>query len=194
MHLLPQRQRQFATPGVWLSGREALAPEQYPVHAAWHTLVHAVLAGLPLLLLSDANTLRGGVYEGAAGVEAVFSDVRLAATVPVHFSTRPMSAASGLPCKSSSTVTVPTVAAGVWPCSGVIPVKVRVACSARRAFTSSKDWWLRQSPPLPAWLEDAAPQHIQAARHVYLVLSTQKSAEDVGGWQHKHLLGLSAWQ
>jgi DEAD/DEAH box helicase domain-containing protein len=27
-------------------------------------------------------------------------------------------------------------------------------------------------------------------RTIYLALSTQKSAEDIGGWQHKHLLGL----
>jgi DEAD/DEAH box helicase domain-containing protein len=27
-------------------------------------------------------------------------------------------------------------------------------------------------------------------RHVYLCLTTQKSADEVGGWQHKHLLGL----
>jgi ATP-dependent helicase YprA (DUF1998 family) len=33
-----------------------------------------VLAGLPLLLLSDPNTIRGGVYEDANSVEAVFSD------------------------------------------------------------------------------------------------------------------------
>jgi DEAD/DEAH box helicase domain-containing protein len=45
-------------------------------------------------------------------------------------------------------------------------------------------------PTFASVAEDAAPQHIQTARHVYLVLSTQKSAEDVGGWQHKHLLGL----
>jgi DEAD/DEAH box helicase domain-containing protein len=45
-------------------------------------------------------------------------------------------------------------------------------------------------PTFASVAEDAAPQPIQTARHVYLVLSTQKSAEDVGGWQHKHLLGL----
>jgi len=45
-------------------------------------------------------------------------------------------------------------------------------------------------PTFASVAADAAPQHIQTARHVYLVLSTQKSAEDVGGWQHKHLLGL----
>jgi DEAD/DEAH box helicase domain-containing protein len=36
----------------------------------------------------------------------------------------------------------------------------------------------------------AAPHRGRAARHIYLSLTTQKSAEDVGGWQHKHLLGL----
>jgi len=36
----------------------------------------------------------------------------------------------------------------------------------------------------------AAHQPAQKPRHLYLVLSTQKSAEEVGGWQHKHLLGL----
>ena len=33
-------------------------------------------------------------------------------------------------------------------------------------------------------------QERQRPRHIYLSLTTQKSAEDVGGWQHKHLLGL----
>src|SRR5438477_11605746 len=45
-------------------------------------------------------------------------------------------------------------------------------------------------PTFASVAEDTAPQHIQMAHQVYLVLSTQRSAEDVGGWQHKHLLGL----
>src|SRR5262249_20050998 len=76
VHILPQRQRQFATQGLWLSGTKALESEPYPLQVAWHTLVHAVLAGLPLLLLSDANALRGGIYKDAVGVEAVFSDAQ----------------------------------------------------------------------------------------------------------------------
>src|SRR5262249_25735880 len=48
--------------------------ELYPAYVAWHTLVHAVLAGLPLLLLGAASDLRAGAYEGATGWEAVFSD------------------------------------------------------------------------------------------------------------------------
>src|SRR5207248_2262774 len=49
-------------------GKQALA------YVAWHTLVHAVLAGFPLIL-QEANDLRGGVYEGSTGWEAVFSDI-----------------------------------------------------------------------------------------------------------------------
>lgn len=30
----------------------------------------------------------------------------------------------------------------------------------------------------------------QTPRHLYLNLTTQKASDDVGGWQHKHLLGL----
>src|SRR5262249_29176612 len=74
VHVLPQRQRQFATQGVWLSGLEASGTAPDTARTAWHTLVHAVLAGLPLLLLSDTNTMRGGVYEDANSIEAVFSD------------------------------------------------------------------------------------------------------------------------
>src|SRR5262249_29703300 len=76
VHILPRHQRQFMTQGIWLSETEAFAPMPYPVYTAWHTLVHAVLVGLPLLLLNDAQTLRGGVYEDTAGVEAVFSDAQ----------------------------------------------------------------------------------------------------------------------
>src|SRR5262249_58037027 len=43
-------------------------------YVAWHTLVHAVLVGLPLLLLDGANDVRGGVYEGPPGGGTVFSD------------------------------------------------------------------------------------------------------------------------
>jgi DEAD/DEAH box helicase domain-containing protein len=33
-------------------------------------------------------------------------------------------------------------------------------------------------------------QETRRPRHLYLCLTTQKSADEVGGWQHKHLLGL----
>jgi DEAD/DEAH box helicase domain-containing protein len=42
----------------------------------------------------------------------------------------------------------------------------------------------------PVGTPDAPVGTPERPRRLYLVLSTQKSAEEVGGWQHKHLLGL----
>jgi DEAD/DEAH box helicase domain-containing protein len=36
----------------------------------------------------------------------------------------------------------------------------------------------------------ALTQESHRPRHLYLCLTTQKSADEVGGWQHRHLLGL----
>jgi DEAD/DEAH box helicase domain-containing protein len=190
VHILPQHQRQFATQGMWLSGTKALEPEQYPVHAAWHTLVHAVLAGLPLLLLSDTNTLRGGVYEGAAGVEAVFSDAQAggngicALLYQAHERLLRVALQILLNCDCTN------------GCSRCVAMQRCDTCESEGSLQRQAGIHLLQrlvaevAPTFASVAEDAAPQHIQTARYVYLVLSTQKSAEDVGGWQHKHLLGL----
>ena len=190
VHILPQRQRQFATQGMWLSGTKALEPEQYPVRAAWHTLVHAVLAGLPLLLLSDTNTLRGGVYESADGVEAVFSDAQAggngicAFLYQAHERLLRVALQILLNCDCTN------------GCSRCVAMQRCDACESEGGLQRQAGLHLLQRlvaeavPTFASVAEDAVPQHIQTARHVYLVLSTQKSAEDVGGWQHKHLLGL----
>jgi DEAD/DEAH box helicase domain-containing protein len=70
-------QRQFRTQGVWID---------FPVATdkAWqtavHTLVHAVLAGLPLLLICEGTRLVGGIFDqdepGVAGRAAVFVDTQ----------------------------------------------------------------------------------------------------------------------
>jgi DEAD/DEAH box helicase domain-containing protein len=190
VHILPQRQRQFATQGIWLSGTKALAPEQYSAHTAWHTLVHAVLAGLPLLLLSDANTLRGGVYEDAAGVEAVLSDAQAggngtcAFLYQAHERILRVALQILLNCDCSN------------GCSRCVAMQRCDTCESEGNLQRQAGIYLLQRllaetvPTFTSVAEDAAPQRLQTARHVYLVLSTQKSAEDVGGWQHKHLLGL----
>jgi len=190
MHILPQRQRQFATQGMWLSGTKALEPEPYPVHAAWHTLVHAVLTGLPLLLLSDANTLNGGVYEDTAGVEAVFSDAQAGGNGTCAFlyqaHERLLRVALQILLNCDCT----------HGCSRCVAMQRCDTCESEGSLQRQAGIHLLQRlvaeavPTFASVAEDAAPQHIQTARHVYLVLSTQKSAEDVGGWQHKHLLGL----
>jgi DEAD/DEAH box helicase domain-containing protein len=190
VHILPQHQRQFATQGMWLSGTKALESEQYPVRAACHTLVHAVLAGLPLLLLSDTNTLRGGVYEGAAGVEAVFGDAQAGGNgictflYQAHERLLRVALQILLNCDCTN------------GCNRCVAMQRCDTCESEGSLQRQAGIHILQRlvaeavPTFTSVAEDAAPQHSQTARHVYLVLSTQKSAEDVGGWQHKHLLGL----
>jgi DEAD/DEAH box helicase domain-containing protein len=43
---------------------------------------------------------------------------------------------------------------------------------------------------LPAPTTVVLSQEHHRPRHLYLCLTTQKSADEVGGWQHRHLLGL----
>jgi DEAD/DEAH box helicase domain-containing protein len=190
IHILPQRQRQFATQGMWLSGTEALVSEPYPVRVAWHTLVHAMLAGLPLLLLSDANTLRGGVYEGSAGVEAVFSDAQAGGNGTCAFlyqaHERLLRVALQILLNCDCT----------HGCSRCVAMHRCDICESAGSLQRQAGIHILQRlvaeavPTFASVAEGAAPQHVQTPRHVYLALSTQKSAEEVGGWQHKHLLGL----
>src|SRR5215470_15231477 len=175
---------------MWLSGTKALVPEPYSVHTAWHTLVHAVLAGLPLLLLSDAHTLNGGVYEDTAGMEAVFSDAQAGGNGTCAFlyqaHERLLRVALQMLLNCDCT----------HGCSRCVAMQRCDTCESEGSLHRQAGIDLLQKlvaeavPTFASVVADAAPQHVQMARHVYLVLSTQKSAEDVGGWQHKHLLGL----
>jgi DEAD/DEAH box helicase domain-containing protein len=190
VHVLPQRQRQFSTQGVWLSGLEASGTAPDAARTAWHTLVHAVLAGLPLLLLSDPNTIRGGVYEDANSVEAVFSDAYAGGNGTCAFLYQAHERVLRVALQILS------------PCDCTRGCNRCVA--TYRCDTCERDGSLQRQagmqllhrlvgeavPTFASVTEGAASRQAQTPRYLYLVLSTQKSAEDVGGWQHKHLLGL----
>jgi DEAD/DEAH box helicase domain-containing protein len=190
IHILPQRQRQFTTQGVWLCAAEASEPGPYLVQEAWHTLVHAVLVGLPLLLLSDANPLRGGVYQDTAGIAAVFSDTQAggngacALLYQAHerFLRVALQVLLNCDCRHG--------------CHRCIARQRCDTCESEPGLQRQAGIHLLQRlvgeavPTLTSVAEGSAPQQVQMPRHLYLTLSTQKSAEDVGGWQHKHLLGL----
>jgi len=208
VHILPPQQRQLATQGVWLSGERHQAPgkdphpspfpeaegtegKEEPAYVAWHTLVHAVLTGLPLLLLQEANGVRGGVYEGTTGWEAVFSDahaggngtcafvyqayervLRVALHVLLHCD-----------CVHGCSRCVATLRCDTCERDGRMQRQAGVQLLQRLLGETV--------PTFASVAAGAAPQQAQRPRHLYLVLSTQKSAEEVGGWQHKHLLGLA---
>jgi DEAD/DEAH box helicase domain-containing protein len=190
VHILPQHQRQFATQGMWLSGTKALVFEQYPARTAWHTLVHAVLAGLPLLLLSATNTLRGGVYEDAAGVEVVFSDAPAGGNGTCAFLYQAHERLLRVALQILLNCDCP------HGCNRCMAMQRCDTCESEGSLQRQEGIHLLQRlvaeavPTFASVAEETIPQHSQTTRHVYLVLSTQKSAEDVGGWQHKHLLGL----
>jgi DEAD/DEAH box helicase domain-containing protein len=190
VHMLPQCQRQFATQGMWLSGTKALVSEPSAVRAAWHTLVHAVVAALPLLLLSDAHTLRGGLYEGDTGVEAVFSDAQAGGNGTCAFlyqaHARLLRVALQILLNCDCT----------HGCSRCVALLRCDTCESGGRLQRLAGIQLLQQllaeavPTFASVAEDTVSHPIQTTRHVYLALRTQKSAEDVGGWQHKHLLGL----
>jgi DEAD/DEAH box helicase domain-containing protein len=190
VHILPQRQRQVTTQGVWLRTAEASEPVPYPVQEAWHTLVHAVLAGLPLLLSSDVNPLRGGVYHDTAGVAAVFSDTQAGGNGACAFLYQAherllrvaLQVLLNCDCRNG--------------CRRCLARQRCDTCESEPGLQRQAGVHLLQRllgeavPTLTSVTAGSGSQHVQMPRHLYLTLSTQKSAEDAGGWQHKHLLGL----
>jgi len=178
--------------------------ESYPAYVAWHTLVHAVLAGLPLLLLGAASDLRAGAYEGATGWEAVFSDAHAggngtsACLYEAHERMLRVALQVLLDCDCTH------------GCSRCVATPRCDTCARDGRIQRQAGIQLLQrllGETVPTFVSVAAgaayqPAHARVGvptgtvgtharpRHLYLALSTQKSAEEVGGWQHKHLLGL----
>src|SRR5206468_6563354 len=163
-------------------GLEASGTAPDTARTAWHTLVHAVLAGLPLLLLSDTNTIRGGVYEDAKSVEAVFSDAHAGGNGTCAFlyqaHERVLRVALQILLNCDCT----------HGCSRCVAMQRCDTCERDSSLQRQAGIHLLQRlvaeavPTFASVAEDTAPQHLQTARYVYLVLSTQKSAEEVGGW------------
>lgn len=190
VHMLPERTRQIRTQGVWLDfpGRSMSSQAQAPLHA----LVHAVLAGLPLLFRHGIEDIRGGVYtpeiEGERGLEAVFVDAHAggngisADIYQAHEHVFRAALHLLLQCDCTD------------GCSRCISGHRCDTCKAGEVLDRQAGIRLLQQ-----MLGEAVPQfetvmlhprQDHTPRRLYLCVTTQKSAEEVGGWQHKHLLGL----
>jgi DEAD/DEAH box helicase domain-containing protein len=199
VHALPETQHQVQTQGVWIDFATAVAMPVQPVRAAVHTLVHAILRGLPLLLVENATSLSGGVYNDqvGTGLQAVFVDAPAggngvsAFLYRAHERVLRLGLQMLLHCDCDQ------------GCPRCIAVPTCATCTHDTALQRQAGIALLQRlleevvPPLekvrPARAGEttaSGPRSRGAARHIYLSLTTQKSAEDVGGWQHKHLLGL----
>lgn len=190
VHILPQQQRQYTTQALWLTDTVGTTPAPSSIQTAWHTLVHAVLAGLPLLLVNATPGVRGGVYGEVSAPEAVFSDDipggNGVSALMYQAQERLLRVALQvlLPCDCTHGCPRCLTASGCDTCSSQVGVE-------RQAGVALLQRLLGEAVPTFASTAQAEPRRpVQTPRLVYLVLSTQKSAEEVGGWQHRHLLGL----
>jgi DEAD/DEAH box helicase domain-containing protein len=192
IHLLPEKKRQSRSPGIWLDFPGRSADWQAQVRTALHTLVHAVMAGLPLLFRYHPQDIRGGLYTPATDreprLEAVFVDSHAggsgvsAALYQAHKQALRLALHILLQCDCTD------------GCSRCVTGLKCDTCTETEGFDRQGGIALLQQileevvPPLEAVRLTPRPEH--SKRHLYLSLTTQKSAEEVGGWQHKHLLGL----
>jgi DEAD/DEAH box helicase domain-containing protein len=191
VHSLPETQRQYRTQGVWF---EVLGAPPVSFTAV-HTFVHAVLMGLPLVFLSDVGALRGDIYTGPGkeSPAAIFSDSEAggngvsSALYREHERVLRIGLQLLLQCDCAQ---------GCGKC--IAALRCDTCIQHGEALDRQEGIKLLQRllgevvPPFEA-VTVAAPPPVpldRALRVIYLALSTQKSAEDVGGWQHKHLLGL----
>ncbi|MGE3538842.1 MAG: DEAD/DEAH box helicase [Candidatus Tectimicrobiota bacterium] len=191
VHLLAQpQQRQYRTQALWLAAEHSPSHGESPDAVAWHTLVHAVLASLPLFVSERTPGLRAGVYGEATALEAVFSDAAPGGTglsaLLYQARERVLRAAllMLLHCDGGQGCRRCLTACGCDTCASQVGLE-------RQAGLVLLQQLLGETvPTFASLIEPPWSGQRQAPRLVYLVLSTQKSAEEVGGWQHKHLLGL----
>lgn len=204
LHGLTNHHRQYQTQGVWIDFPDTGVP-----HAAVHTLVHAVLAGLPLLQIYDGTVLNGGVYDGfpvwSKGDSSQHTGdtmmTRHTASVAV-FMDAPAGGNGASACLYRAYERALRIALQILlncNCAGGCDQCVAglrcMTCDETTALDRQAGVALLQrllgeiAPPFET-VADPLFRKNRTPHHVYVCLSTQKSAEEVGGWQHKHLLGL----
>ena len=193
LHMLPSRQRISRTQGVWLYAPYYAPDAQSRVRTALHTIVHAVLAALPLCLLISSEAVQGGVHalahDGEAHLHAFFIDSHAggsgACRALYEAGVAVLIAALSLLQQCDCEHGCPRC--GVERCDSCAP-------GAQRDREAGMEW-LQQAlgltiAPAAQVMLTAPAEPAQTPRHLYLSLTTQKASDDVGGWQHKHLLGL----
>jgi DEAD/DEAH box helicase domain-containing protein len=193
VHILPSRQRLSRTQGVWLHVPHHASEVQTRMRTALHTVVHAVMAVLPVCLLTSPGDIQGGVHalthEGQATLNAFFVDSHAGgsgASRTLYEAGEPvLSAALSLMQQCDCPHGCPRC--GVDQCD---------ACASGIQRDRDAGIELLQQVlgvtivPASQVMLTPSTEPTQTSRHLYLNLTTQNASDDVGGWQHKHLLGL----
>ncbi len=198
VHGLPAHRRQLHTQGTWLDFLMPAASLHVSAQTAVHTFTHAILAGLPLLWLDDdmpnASVLLDSensenvpgvvVFDESAGGNGVSAFLYHTHTPILRLGLQILLQCD---CDHGCSRCIMGFTCGV--CAQEVPLDRQAGIALLQRLLGEVAPTLEQVR-LPDVTVAARLQEGHRLRHVYLCLTTQKSADEVGGWQHKHLLGL----
>ncbi len=197
VHMLPSRQRLSRTQGAWLQApqhRSLTSEIQARMRTALHTMVHAVMAVLPICFLTSPEDVQGGVHaltlDGEATLSAFFVDSPAggsgASRVLYEAGEQVLSAALSLLQQCDCQHGCPQCSVDVCDsCAPSSPRDRQVGIELLQQILG-----VTIVPSAQTLLAKPETPLAHAPRHLYLNLTTQNASDDVGGWQHKHLLGL----
>jgi DEAD/DEAH box helicase domain-containing protein len=199
LHTLADMHRQIRTQGVWFDFPDTTTSQCR--QTAVHTLVHAVLAGLPLLLVDEGKRITAGISEpgepGAASPAAVFVDAQAggngmsACIYQEHERILRLGLHLLLHCDCARGCNRCVALQRCDACYGPVGLDRRAGIGLLQEMLGEVVPTLEEVRlPGDTAAAESTREQGQAPRYLYLCLTTQKSATDVGGWQHKHLLGL----
>ena len=198
IHALPTHQRQLHTQGTWLDILMPAASSTYPAQTAVHTLTHALLAGLSLLWLDDAIPIRAALLdsenaENMPGVvvfdESAGGNGASGFLYRRHQQVLRLGLQILLQCDCDHACSRCITGSTCGACTQEVPLDRQAGIALLQRLLGEVAPGL-EHVRLPGGTYGRLTQEGHRPRHVYLCLTTQKSADEVGGWQHKHLLGL----
>jgi DEAD/DEAH box helicase domain-containing protein len=198
VHGLPAHRRQLRTQATWLDFLIPAGSLHFSAQTAMHTFMHAILAGLPLLWLADSIPGAGvlldkentenvpGVvlFDESAGGNGVSTFLYHAHTQVWRLGLQIL-----LQCDCDHGCSHCITGHTCDVCAQEVPLDRQAGIALFQRLLGEVAPALEQVR-LPAPTTVVLSQEHHRPRHLYLCLTTQKSADEVGGWQHRHLLGL----
>lgn len=207
LELPPQR---FETVGFWveIAPRIRAFVEKKGLHfmGGIHAIEHAAIGIFPLFALCDRNDIGGISYphHPQVGSSAVFlydgvaGGVGLASRgfeVIVELLERALDVVGSCPCEEGcpSCIHSPKCGSGNKPLDKAAAILLLEALLGHIPLSAMEEAEDRERPGTRTPQETQAPAQAPEPRPriVYVDLETQKLAEDVGGWQNIHLMGVS---
>ncbi|MGQ4809164.1 hypothetical protein NKDENANG_02575 [Candidatus Entotheonellaceae bacterium PAL068K] len=202
IHVLTAHQQQYRTQAVRIELLPTTAASMQNDPAALHPLIHAVLTSLRLILVHPDQGMRGGLEGleagGASTPVAVFVDLQAGVNGAIACLYRAYERALRIglqfllqcDCEHGCKRCVSKQDCDACGVAGVLDRQASIRLLQQLLGEVAPALETVQ-PQADETLAKPSRQADRVPRHLYLCLTTQKRANDVGGWQHKHLLGLA---